>query len=100
MIHIQRCQVDMPDGALTLTLDAYTAGKIAERAKAMGIAPEELAALVLDARFFDYDDFTWINGDPREVSPASHELNETGRPWSEVRPDFVALIDKTFGKPE
>ena len=50
---------------MTLKLDDYTTRKIAERAKAMGIAPEELAALVLDARFFNYDDFTWINGDPR-----------------------------------
>ena len=90
----------MADGALTLELDAYTAGKIAERAKAMGIAPEELAAMVLDARFFDYDDFTWINGDPRSDAPEPPGLHEGGRPWEEVRPEFLALIDKTFGKPE
>ena len=85
---------------MTLKLDDYTSRKIAERAKAMGIAPEELAALVLDARFFNYDDFTWINGDPREDDVGTYNLQETGRAWSEVRPDFVALIDKTFGKPE
>lgn len=90
----------MADGALKLELDAYTAGKIAERAKAMGIAPEELAAMVLDARFFDYDDFNWINGDPRNDPLEAPGLREGGRPWEEVRPDFLALIDKTFGKPE
>lgn len=90
----------MADGALTLKLDDYTAAKIAARAKAMGIPPEELAAMVLDARFFDYDDFTWIGGDPRDDDASRYDLNETGRPWSEVRPEFLALIDKTFGQPE
>lgn len=90
----------MADGALTLKLDDYTASKIAARAKAMGIPPEELAAMVLDARFFDYDDFTWIGGDPRDDDASRYDLNETGRPWSEVRPEFLALIDKTFGQPE
>ena len=90
----------MADGAMTLKLDDYTTRKIAERAKAMGIAPEELAALVLDARFFNYDDFTWINGDPREDDVSAYDLQEAGRPWSEVRLEFMALIDRTFGKPE
>lgn len=90
----------MADGALTLKLDAYTAAKIAERAEAMGIPPEELAAMVLDAWFFDYEDFTWINGDPRDSAPERHGLGESARPWSDVRPEFMALIDKTFGKPE
>jgi len=90
----------MPDDALTLKLDVYTTRKISERAKAMGVAPEELAALVLDARFFNYDDFTLINGDPREDDASAYDLQETGRPWSEVRPEFVTLIDRTFGKPE
>ena len=90
----------MADGALTLKLDDYTAAKIAARAKAMGIPPEELAAMVLDARFFDYDDFTWIGGDPRDDDASRYDLNEIGRPWSEVRPEFLALIDKTFGQPE
>lgn len=90
----------MADGALTLQLDDYTAKKIGERAKAMGIAPAELAAMVLNARFFDYDDFTWINSDPRDDLPETPGLHEGGRSWEEVRPDFLALIDKTFGKPE
>lgn len=85
---------------MTLKLDDYTTAKIAARAKAMGIPPEDLAAMVLDARFFDYDDFTWINGDPRDDDAANYDLQEMGRPWDEVRPELMALIDKTFGKAE
>lgn len=88
----------MADGALTLKLDDYTAAKIAERAKAMGLAPEVLAAMVLDARFFDYDDFTWINGDPRDDSAANYDLNEVGRSWSEVRPEMEALIERKLAE--
>lgn len=90
----------MADGALNLKLSDYTSAKLSERAKAMGIAPEELAAMVLDDKFFEYDDFTWINGDPRDDDVANYDVNEPGRPWSEVRPEFVALIEKTFGPDE
>lgn len=86
----------MADGALNLNLPDYTVSKIAEKAKAMGIAPEDLAAMVLDARFFDYDDFTWINGDPRKPDAAPASL-EGARDWDEVRPEFMALIETTFG---
>ena len=90
----------MADGSLILKLDDYTAAKISERARAMGMPAEALAAMVLDARFFDYDDFTWINGDPRDDQASLNEVHEEGRPWSEARSDFLALIDKMFGKPE
>jgi len=90
----------MPDAALNITLSDYTAAKLAEKAKAMGIAPEELAAMVLDDKFVDYDDFTWINGDPRDERVSSYDVNEPGRPWEEVRPEFLALIEKTFGPEE
>lgn len=90
----------MADGSLTLKLDDYTAAKISERARTMGMPAEALAAMVLDARFFDYYDFTWINGDPRDDQPSLDEVHKDGRPWSEVSSDFLALIDKTFGKPE
>lgn len=86
----------MADGALNLHLTDYTASKIAAKAKAMGVAPEDLAAMVLDARFFDYDDFTWINGDPRDHKLELADL-ESARDWREVRPEFLALIEKTFG---
>lgn len=66
----------------------------------MGIAPEALAAMVLDARFFDYDDFTWMNGDPREPDDTPPDLQEGARDWAEVRPEFEAMIEKALGKPE
>jgi len=63
--------------------------------------PEAPAAQGLQDRLVDYDEFEWPEGgDPREDSAANYDLNEAGRPWSEVRPEFMALIDKTFGKPE
>ena len=90
----------MAEGSLTLQLDDYTAAKMSERAQAMGVSVEALAAMVLDARFFDYDHFTWVNGDPSDDRSSLVEVHEEGRPWSEARPDFLALIDRAFGKPE
>ena len=87
----------MADGALNLTLSDYTASKLAETAQAMGMAPEALAAMLLDGHLFNYDDFTWVDGDPRDADASSPGLHEDGRPWDEVRPEFTALIDKTFG---
>jgi hypothetical protein len=86
----------MADGGMNIQLSDYSAAKLAERAKAMGVEPEALAAMLLDDQLFSYDDFTWINGDPREVPVSNDELNEEGRPWSEARPEFVALIETTF----
>lgn len=89
----------MADGALTIELDDYTAAKIAARAQAMGLSPADLAKMVLDARFFDYDDFVWTNGDPRDPEGPEAGLEEAGRDWEDVRPEFEAMIDKAFGKP-
>ncbi len=86
----------MADGALNLTLDDYTSAKLAEKAKALGVSREELALTVLGDRFFDFDDFTWINGDPRKDDRGPADL-EGARDWDEVRPEFLALIEKTFG---
>ncbi len=88
----------MADGALNLKLHAYTASKLAEKAKAMGIAPEDLAAMVLDDKFSDHDDVTWIGGDPRDDHADNHDLNETGRPWSEVRPELVARLQRKLAE--
>ncbi len=86
----------MADGALNLTFDDYLSAKIVEKAKAMGVSPLRLATTLLDQQLVDYDDFTWINGDPRtdRLSPADLE---GARDWDEVRPEFLALIEKTFG---
>ena len=89
----------MADGGMNIQLSDYSAAKLAERARAMGVEPEALAAMLLDDQLFSFDDFSWINGDPREEA-VSEDLSEEGRPWSEVRPEFVALIEKTFGPSE
>ncbi|MBJ7484307.1 hypothetical protein [Brevundimonas sp.] len=85
----------MADGALNLTLDDYTSAKLAEKAKALGISREELALSVLGDQFFDYDDFTWINGDPREDTG---EVSEEGaRDWEEVQPEMEAYLAARLG---
>lgn len=86
----------MADGALNITFDDYISAKIVEKAKALGISPKDLATNLLDQQLFDYDDFTWINGDPRTDRDSPSDL-EGARDWEEVRPEFLGLIEKTFG---
>lgn len=86
----------MADGALNIKLDAYASAKLAEKAKALGVSLEDLAATMLDQQLFDYDDFIWLNGDPRTDRASPADL-EGARDWDEVRPEFLALIEKTFG---
>lgn len=93
-----RYRLIMADGALNVKLSTFTASKLAEEAKAMGVTPEQLAAMVLDDKFFDYRDFTWINGDPRDDHAANHDLNETGRTWSDVRPEFLARMKQKLAE--
>jgi hypothetical protein len=84
---------------LDVALDALSAARITARAKRMGITPEELATLELDSQFFDYDDFEWPEGgDPRSDNAANYDLNEPGRPWSEVRPEMVALLERKLAE--
>jgi hypothetical protein len=45
---------------------------------------------------FDYDAFEWIGDDPRDNLPEFPLEDGAGRPWEEVRPEFLALIDKVF----
>lgn len=85
----------MADGALRIQLDDYAAAKLVAKAKALGVSPEELAATLLGQQLFEHDDFSWINGDPRLQGNAPADL-EGARDWDEVRPEIVALIDKTF----
>jgi hypothetical protein len=83
----------MPDGTLPLTLDDYAAQKFAAKAEAMGISQEELATLLLDQQLFDYDDFTRLNGDPRDpMPPLSAEDLEGGEDWAVLRPKFEAYL--------
>ena len=88
-------------GAPVVELVEPMRSRFAGMARAGGLPPEVLAAAILDSRLFDHDDFEWPEGgDPRDDRATNHDLNEVGRPWSDVRPEFMALIDKTFGKAE
>lgn len=85
----------MPDGALNLTFDDYLSAKIVEKAKAMGLSPLELATTLLDRSLVD-DDFA----DVRQGDHISnHDLNEQGRPWSEVRPELLARMKQKLAEP-
>lgn len=83
----------MLDGALTLKLDDYAAKKLAAKAESLGLSQEELASLLLDQQLFDYDDFEWLNGDPREPLPelTAEELADC-KDWTELRPQFEAYL--------
>ena len=83
----------MADGSVTIPLDDYAAGKLAAKAEALGLSQEELASILLDQQLFDYDDFEWVNGDPREpLPPMTAEDLEGARDWSELRPEFEAYL--------
>ena len=86
----------MADGALNIQLDEYASAKLVAKAKSLGVSPEELAITLLGQELFAHDDFTWINGDPRSPAGAPADL-EGARDWDEVRPEFVALVEQTFG---
>lgn len=82
----------MADGALNIKLSDYSAAKLAEKAKAMGVAPEDLAAMLLDDRLADYDDFTWLNGDPREPEPP-FDPDEPTWAWEDVKVELLQRLE-------
>jgi len=84
---------------LEVALGAISTAKIMARAKMTGIEPEDLATIALDSRFFDYEGFEWPEGgDPREDNASNYDLNEVGRPWSEVRPEMEALLERKLAE--
>lgn len=78
----------MADGALNLILDDYFSAKLAEKAKAMGIEPEALAADLLRQTLATDEAFADRHGD--QIS--NHDLNEEGRAWTDVRPELLARM--------
>lgn len=82
----------MADGALNVKLSEYSAAKLAEKAKAMGVQPSDLAAMLLDDRLVDYDDFTWINGDPREPEPP-YDPDEPTSAWEDVKARLLERLE-------
>ncbi|MBU1326284.1 MAG: hypothetical protein KJ676_13700 [Alphaproteobacteria bacterium] len=83
----------MADGALNLTLDDYASAKLAEKAKALDMSPEQLAILLLGQQLFDHEDFTWMNGDPRKPLPP-FDQNEPTYELEEVLAEFSAELDR------
>ena len=83
----------MADGALNLTLDDYASAKLAEKAKALDMSPEQLATLLLGQQLFDYEDFTWANGDPRKPLPP-FDQHEPTYELEEVLAEFSAELDR------
>lgn len=82
----------MADG-FTLQIDDEMARKIERAAAAAGMSREDYARFLLDQHTFNYDDYRWLNGDPRaERGPIA--VNEPTRPWEEVRDDALKLLEE------
>ena len=87
-----------PDGPV-VELAEPIRSRFAGMARDAGVSQAMLAAEVLDSRLFDYDDFKWPEGgDPRDDNPDDYDLNEVGRPWSEVRPEMEALLERKLAE--
>jgi len=84
----------MADGDLTLRLDRYASANLAKKAKAAGMSPEALAASLLSAQLFDYDDFTWPDGGDPRTAVAEPVVGEDARDWDEVRPELEAYLEE------
>lgn len=83
----------MTEVRITVKLDDSTARKIAEMAKVAGIAPERLAEMVLESHFFDYGDFEWVNGDPREPLPPL-DVSEPTYAWEDVKAEMLTRLER------
>jgi hypothetical protein len=67
---------------------------LAEKAKALGIAPETLAIQVIRADIGGQD----ILDDPRRDHVSNYDLNEEGRDWDEVRPALLARLKQKLAE--
>lgn len=79
----------MPDVSLTLKLSDETATRMAEKAKALGMPVEHLAAMLLDQHFSDSRDVVWGNGDPDQPLPPL-DVNEPTHAWEDVKDELQA----------
>lgn len=81
----------MADGALNIKLDDEASAKLAAKAKAMGISPEEFAArLIAEA--------VAPSADLYADHASNHDLQEEGRPWNEVRPELIARMKRKLAE--
>lgn len=77
----------MADGSLTLTLtiDESLAETLRAKAAEAGMAVEAYATHLLNQGSFDYEDYEWLNGDPRDPVDPGEADEESDRPWEEVK---------------
>ncbi|WP_417230200.1 hypothetical protein [Brevundimonas sp.] len=103
---------------LTVNMSDETLQKLTEAARLAGMTPERMAGTMLEAwaqtaTGSPATDQTppgvaepvrgWAatadgDLDPHEDNAANYDLNETGRPWSEVRPELEALLERKLSK--
>jgi hypothetical protein len=81
----------MADGALKLELDDYASAKLAAKAKALGVSPEEFATRVITEAVAPAAD---LDSD----RASNYDLQEEGRPWAEVRPELVARMKRKLAE--
>lgn len=73
---------------LTLNMSDETLLELTEAARLAGVTPERMAEKRLEAWAQTAD------GSPGPDHAADYDLNEIGRPWSEVRPELEALLER------
>lgn len=52
------------------------------------------------SQLFDYAILSRPSGDPRHDQASDYDLNEPGRPWSEVRPEMEARLEQKLAAGE
>ena len=102
---------------LTVSISDEALLKLTEAARLAGVTPERMAETRLEAWPRTDDDnpspnhapvgvsepnHAWPRADddrdPPEDNAANYDLNEPGRPWSEVRPEMEALLERKLSK--
>lgn len=84
----------MADGSTTLTLTEALSEMLERRASALGMSSQELAEQMLTQSLFNYDDYTWIGDDPRNVEHDQTPVDlREGRPWEDVKRDLRARLE-------
>lgn len=86
----------MADG-FTLDIDADLADLIERRAKEVGAPPELVARQALSQALFRYEDYEWINGDPRGDAGRVHIDESDCGSLEDVEAKVRAKLDRMLG---
>lgn len=84
----------MFDDAVNLTLSVRSASALAERAKAVGIAPEALAAIVLEQELAESGRWSWTEDDPLVTTSAIPADQEPVFELNDALAEFDAELEK------